>query len=82
VKSVDNLVRHLDRDVTPEAKASLEELRRTLASLDRSLASDSPLQRGVQEALREATRAAQSFRTLTDTLERQPESLIRGKKAD
>jgi paraquat-inducible protein B len=82
VKSVDSLVKHLDHEVTPEAKASLEELRRTLASLDRALASDSPLQRGVQEALREATRAAQSFRSLTDTLERQPESLIRGKKAD
>ena len=34
------------------------------------------------DAMREVGRAAQSFRVLSDTLEREPESLIRGKKGE
>lgn len=77
--SLDALLRRLDRDLAPESRAVLAELRKTLAGIDKTLAADSPLQEDVREALRETTRAARSLRTLTDSLERTPESLLRGR---
>jgi paraquat-inducible protein B len=78
--SADTAVKRLDKDVSPAAKATLEDARRMLNTADRTLASDAPLQQDLRTSLRELTRAAQSLRELTDLLERQPESLIRGKK--
>jgi paraquat-inducible protein B len=78
--SADQTVKRLDKDVTPAAKSALEDARRMLNTADRTLASDAPLQQDLRTSLRELTRAAQSLRELTDLLERQPESLIRGKK--
>ena len=66
----------------PEAKATLEEARKTLGAAKQTLAADAPLQQDLREALRELARAAQSLRVLTDYLERHPESLIRGKQED
>jgi len=57
----------------------LEQAQRSLQTLDRSLAEDSPLQRGAGQTLDEVARAAQSLRALADYLSRHPESLIRGK---
>ena len=76
------LVKRLDTEVAPEARRTLEEARRTLTSAERTLAADAPLQTDLRETLRELGRAAQSLRTLTDSLERHPESLIRGKPAE
>jgi paraquat-inducible protein B len=78
--SADQAVKRLDKEVSPAAKATLEDARRMLNTADRTLASDAPLQQDLRTSLRELTRAAQSLRELTDLLERQPESLIRGKK--
>jgi paraquat-inducible protein B len=78
--TADQAVKRLDKDVSPAAKATLEDARRMLNTADRTLASDAPLQQDLRTSLRELTRAAQSLRELTDLLERQPESLIRGKK--
>ncbi len=78
--SADQAVKRLDKDVSPAAKATLEDARRMLNTADRTLASDAPLQQDLRTSLRELTKAAQSLRELTDLLERQPESLIRGKK--
>jgi paraquat-inducible protein B len=46
------------------------------------VAPDAPLQQDLRGAMTEISRAAQSFRALSDYLERHPESLIRGKKKD
>jgi paraquat-inducible protein B len=78
--SADTAVKRLDKDVSPAAKATLEDARRMLNTADRTLASDAPLQQDLRTSLRELSKAAQSLRELTDLLERQPESLIRGKK--
>lgn len=78
--SADQAVKRLDKDVSPAAKSALEDARRMINTADRTLASDAPLQQDLRTSLRELTRAAQSLRELTDLLERQPESLIRGKK--
>ena len=73
-------MKRLDRDVSPTAKATLEDARRTLTAAGRTLAADAPLQQDLRMTLRELTRTSQSLRQLTELLERQPESLIRGKK--
>ena len=80
LNSADKLVKRLDAEVTPEAKSTLEEARKTLKVVERTMASDAPLQQDLRTSLRELSRTAQSLRELTELLGRQPESLIRGKK--
>ena len=78
------------RQLTPEAQKALADVQRTLGSvqeslsrLDRNLLDDTaPLQRNVEQTMTELQRAAQSLRTLGDYLQRHPESIIRGKRAD
>jgi paraquat-inducible protein B len=82
LKSADVLAKRLGDDTTPELNRTLEEARRTLKSAEGALATESPLQTDLRETLRELTRAAASLRALTDYLERQPQSLIRGKPAE
>ena len=83
LQSADKLIEQLGAETAPEVKAALAEVRKTMASIDKSVAqASSPLQRDLRDALREVSRAAQSIRTLTDYLERHPESLLRGKKED
>ena len=82
LQRADGLVKRLDAETTPELNRTLEDARRTLRSAEGALATESPLQTDLREALREITRAAASLRALTDYLERQPQSLIRGKPAE
>src|SRR5262245_55939351 len=82
LKSADVLARRLGDDTAPELNRTLEDARRTLKSAEGALATESPLQTDLREALREITRAAASIRALADYLERQPQSLIRGKPAE
>ena len=79
LKSADVLARRLGDDTTPELNRTLEDARRTLKSAEGALATESPLQTDLREALREITRAAASIRALADYLDRQPQSLIFGK---
>jgi paraquat-inducible protein B len=78
--SIDRLAQRIEGDMAPEFVAGVRDLRSSLAALERLLAADSPLQQEARDALHEVGRAAQSFRSLSDTLERQPEALLRGKK--
>jgi paraquat-inducible protein B len=87
--SMDKLLKTFDGQLTPEAKATLTDLRKTLAGMQKTLdgaqkalASDSPLQQDLRQTLRETARAAQSLRSLADTLDREPESLLRGKSEE
>lgn len=73
-------VKRMDKDVAPAAKAALEDARRMLNTADKTLSSDAPLQQDLRTSLRDLSKAAQSLRELTEMLERQPESLIQGKK--
>jgi paraquat-inducible protein B len=76
----EQMVKRMDKEVTPAAKSALDDARRMLNTANQTLASDAPLQQDLRTSLRELSRAAESLRELTDLLERQPESLIRGKK--
>ena len=59
---------------------SFKRVQATLGHLDRLLSSGSPTQHKLKEMLTEFTAAARSLRALAETLDRQPESLIRGKR--
>ncbi|MGJ7509980.1 intermembrane transport protein PqiB [Variovorax sp. GT1P44] len=80
--STEQLAKSLNNDVTPEMAAAMKDVRRTLSSAEKTIATDSPLQQDMRQTLQEVTRAAASLRILTDYLERHPESLIRGKPED
>ena len=82
LKSANKLIKQLDTEIVPEARGTLKDARRTLSSIEHTIAADSPLQQDAHETLREVARAAAAFRVLSDYLERHPESLLRGKKED
>ena len=82
LKSTDRLVTQFDSKLAPEARATLAQVRKSVASVDQSLGSDAPLQQDLRETLTEIRRAAQALRSLTDYLDRHPDALIRGKKED
>ncbi|TDR79899.1 intermembrane transport protein PqiB [Paludibacterium purpuratum] len=66
----------------PQLLSTLQSLQQTLDSARQSLRPDAPLQQDLRDAAREVTSAAQSVRNLSDTLQRHPEALIRGKPGD
>ncbi len=86
VKAARKVLETVDRQtlptVTTELTKTLQKLQGSLAHIDRLTAQNSPTQYQLQEMLEEVTSAARSVRTLTETLQRQPTSLLRGKKGD
>lgn len=59
---------------------SLEQFNSTAQSIDTTFAEDSPLVYQLNRTLKDVSRSADALRDLSDTLEQQPESLLRGKK--
>lgn len=83
LKSANSLLTQLDKELAPEAKATLRDAQEAMQSLNQSLASpDAPLQQNARRTLEEVNRAAASFRSLADYLEQHPESLLRGKSSE
>lgn len=76
------LMNTLNTDIAPEAKATLSAAREAIATANRTLQADSPLQQSTTETLQELSRTAVSVRSLAEYLERHPEALIRGKIKD
>jgi paraquat-inducible protein B len=62
-----------------ELSYSLEQVNKTAASIDGAVSENSPLINQLNSTLNEISRSALSFRNLTETLEQQPEALLRGK---
>lgn len=63
-----------------EFDKTLQALQTSLTHLDRLLARNSPTQYQITEMLDEVTAMSRAVRALTETLQRQPEALIRGKQ--
>lgn len=96
LNNANSLITQLDQQIAPETRETLADLRSTLAeaktaitaaqgsltAIENSVGADGQLQQDAHETLLEVTRAAQSTRALVDYLERHPEALISGKKAD
>jgi paraquat-inducible protein B len=87
LQSADRTLTRVDVETLPEAKKTLEELRRAVTTADRLLSStdntllgpDAPAQQELRAALQEIARSARAIRLLADSLERNPETLLRGK---
>jgi paraquat-inducible protein B len=97
IESLDNTLQSATRalnrvegETLPEAKKTLEDLRRAATAAERALNStdntllgpDAPAQQELREALQEIARSARAIRLLADYLERNPETLLRGKNKE
>ncbi len=74
------LMARLDRTTAPQAEATLAQAQATLAAVERTLRSDAPLQNDLRTALQDFSQAARALRDLAETLDRQPEALVYGKR--
>ncbi|AXQ29584.1 MCE family protein [Solimonas sp. K1W22B-7] len=82
LRDADQLLKTLDGKVAPEMQQTLEQARQTLGTAEQALASDAPLQQDLRGTLESVDRAARSLRSLTEGLQRHPQSLLRGKPDD
>ncbi len=87
LKSATRMMNWVEADLAPEARATLVDLRATLAearkaidSADQALKPASPLSQDARDAMREFARAAAAVRALADYLERHPDALLWGKE--
>ena len=82
LKSSRQLIGQLDSQVAPQATRTFNEAEQALRSANAVLGQDAPLQRDVQDALKQVAESARALAVLADYLERHPESLLRGKAKD
>jgi paraquat-inducible protein B len=81
------LISDADAQLVPGLKTDIDDLHRALLAVESAmnnanvslLQPDAATQQELRDALQEFSRAARSLRILTDQLERQPSSVIRGK---
>jgi paraquat-inducible protein B len=81
LKDLHETLSELHAQVLPNASDTLSALHRTLDSADRTLDVESPLQHGLTETLSEARDTLRAIRELADYLDRQPDALLRGRRA-
>ena len=62
-----------------QLQQSLQQFNKTAQSLDSTFSEDSPLVYQLNRTLKDVSRSATALRNLSDTLEQQPEALLRGK---
>ena len=87
LQSAKKLISDADAQLVPGLKTDIEDLHRALLAVEAAmnnanaslLQPDAATQQQLRDALQEFSRAARSLRILTDQLERQPSSVIRGK---
>ena len=65
---------------TEALNKTLVRLQNTMGHLDRLLARNSPTQYQLDQMMQEVTLMSRSLRTLAETLQKQPESVLRGKR--
>lgn len=67
------------QDVSDTLRSTLETTHATIRDVDGAVTGDSPLGHQLRQALKEVAAAAQSLQSLTEYLERHPESVLTGK---
>jgi len=82
LNTTNRLLGRLDKEVTPEARATLRQARESLAAVDALLGQDSQLPGNAERTMQELARAARSLRVLADYLQANPQSLVRGRAPD
>jgi paraquat-inducible protein B len=80
VKELQMLTMELRTRTAPELDATLQQTQVSLALAADVLETKSPLQTRLKEALEELAAAARALRVLSDSLERQPQSILTGKE--
>jgi paraquat-inducible protein B len=82
LQNANQLVSGLNGRALPQTLKTLQDLQQTLAVARQSLQPDSPLQEDLRDAAQQVSAAARSVQSLSDSLERHPEALIRGNPGD
>jgi paraquat-inducible protein B len=80
VNTTEQTVQRLGAELIPSAKAVLDDARRAIQDARTLAAQSEPIPQQASEALRDLGRAADALRDLAEAIERQPESLLRGKR--
>lgn len=88
VNTTEQTIKRFDTELVPSARGMLDEAQRTIAEARkaigdvRTLATQAePVPQQATTALRDLGRAADALRDLAETIERHPESLLRGRRA-
>ncbi|MEN0036450.1 MAG: MlaD family protein [Cellvibrio sp.] len=89
-KELDVWLKELNKqtpEIANQVNSNLVELQKTLVqfnkaadTINNTFAEDTPLVNQLNSTLEEVSRSAKAFRSLSETLEQQPESLLRGKQ--
>lgn len=80
--TLNKTLKRLDGVMADAKSDTLPELKDSLRAISQTLSGDSPTQQDTRAALRAMTDAARALKSLADGLERNPESLIRGRSSD
>lgn len=73
------LTADLNKQVTPKLSSTLVQVESSFKNLDSMIAPGSPLPANIDAALEDIKRSLKSLRVLTETLQLQPDSLLRGR---
>ncbi len=76
---IDRIGKNMDATLTG-LQLTVGQTQKTLAALEKTVSTESPLQQQLQQTLEEFGNAARSLRLLADYLERHPEAILRGKQ--
>lgn len=79
LKEIKSLTIDLNKQVTPKLSSALVQVESGFKNLDSLIAPGSPLPGNIDAALEDIKRSLRSLRVLTDSLQSQPDSLIRGR---
>lgn len=82
LSDLSKVLKQMDKATVPQLNGTLKSIDQAVQKLGAMLESDSPLNSSVDQSLRELNRSLRSLRDLTDTLQSQPSSLLRGRSAD
>lgn len=93
VKAAKETLKTVDKNTLPSVTSdvnkisqdlgnTMQRIQGSMAQIDRLTAQNSPTQHQLQEMLEEVTAASRALRSLTETLQRQPSSLLRGKQGE
>lgn len=82
IKRFNSIASKVDIDMMPRLTAVIQEANETLATVKDAVSENSPLRYNLENTLEELSKAARSVRGLAEYLERNPNALISGKKAN
>jgi len=87
LKDAKKILGRIDTEIVPEAKTTLENLKRAVAAAERALVNadktlvgpDAPANQELREALQEISSAARALKVFVEYMDSHPEAFIRGK---